>query len=157
AIVGAQSAGLGEFGGGAFCVASETISGGEIAANHRMRRRVVARLFEPHDRLLRVRLIQTHKTDHLVPDTELRIAGTEPDGALDERDRLVYRAGLELALPEREERVYPIAIQREHRLVFRYSVRIAALRPQYLAFREIRRGPVGCRRQGVLAQFSRAF
>ena len=70
-----------------------------------MRGRVVSRLFQPADRVLRVRLQQMRSPDLVVPDPELRITGAEPDGPLYERDRLLDRAGVELALAESGDRL----------------------------------------------------
>ena len=67
-----------------------------------MCRSSVARLFEPDDRLVRVRLQQMHHPDLLIENADEGIAGAEPDGLLLERDRLLYRPGEELALAESE-------------------------------------------------------
>src|ERR1700745_1239017 len=53
AVVAAQPAGLGEFGGGAFGLAGKRVSGSELGADVRMCPIGVARLFEPDDRLVR--------------------------------------------------------------------------------------------------------
>ena len=81
-----------------------------------MCRSVVSRLFQPEDRLVRVRLQQMHVPDLLVPDPELGITGAEPNCSLYERDRLLEGAGVELALAESEEGVNIVAIVRNRRL-----------------------------------------
>jgi hypothetical protein len=65
------------------------VSGGEILVKDGMGRHRVARLFEPDDRLVGARLQQMHQSDGLVPDAELGIAGTEPNGSFYKRDRLI--------------------------------------------------------------------
>src|SRR5215469_18271656 len=53
AVVGAQPAGLGNFGGGAFGVAGKGIGRSEVSADVRMCRSGAARLFEPDDSFVR--------------------------------------------------------------------------------------------------------
>ena len=88
-----------------------------------MCRSVIARPFEPVDRLVRVRLQQMHERDLPIPKAERGITRAEPNGLLYQRDRLLYRPAIELALAESEERIYPVPIQREHRLVFGNGLR----------------------------------
>src|SRR5262249_27622374 len=89
--VRAQPAGFGEFGSGAFRLARKAVRSSEIAPNHRMSWRGCAP-FEPDNGLVRVPLQQIHIADLLGPNAGLRVTRTEPDGSLDARDRLIYRA-----------------------------------------------------------------
>src|SRR6516225_6830146 len=93
----AQPAGFGEFGGGAFSLASEGISGGEAAPNEWCGRHVAARFFEPDDRLVEMRLQQMHGPNQQVANADQRIAGAQADGFLRERDHILYRSAIELA------------------------------------------------------------
>jgi len=43
-----------------------------------------------------------HETNQPIPSTEPGITRAEPNGALYERDRLLYRSGIELAVAESE-------------------------------------------------------
>ena len=52
------------------------------------------------DRLVCVRLQQMYQADVFVPNAELAITRAEADGPLYERDRFLYRPGVELALAE---------------------------------------------------------
>src|ERR1700761_7528019 len=103
-----------------------------------MFRRVVACLLQPNDRFIRVRFQQVHVPDLFVPDPEFGITGTEPDGSLYERDRLLDRVGVELALTESEVSVNIVATVRERRLVFRDGFRISALGTQQMGFGDMR-------------------
>src|SRR6516162_4858580 len=60
-----------------------------------------------------------HLPDPEIIEPDLRIAGTEADGKLLRRDDLLHRPGQELAIAECRDRVHPVAIERERRLVFR--------------------------------------
>jgi hypothetical protein len=57
-----------------------------------------ARLFEPDDCLVGARLQQMHNPDLEIPIADVGITGTEPDGLPHERNRLLYRPDVELAL-----------------------------------------------------------
>jgi len=130
AIIGAEPAGLRKFRGSALVLAKERIGSGEISAKDWMSRNRIPRLFEPDDRFLGARLQQMRHSYLLEPNAELRITRAEPDGTLDERDRLFDRPGVELALAETEERIDPVAIQFEHPLVVCNRLGEAALRAQ---------------------------
>ena len=67
---------------------------------HRKSRTGVARLFEPEDRLISMRLQQMYVPNPLIPNGDSRIARAEADGLLDERDHLLYRPGQEFAPAE---------------------------------------------------------
>jgi hypothetical protein len=105
----------------------------------------------------RVPLQQIHGADLLGPNTELRITGAEPDGFLYERDRLLYRPGEELALPESEVCEDPVSVQREHCLVFGSGFRVSALSPQHLAFGDMCQLAAGRCGYSLLAQRFRAL
>src|SRR5919108_1826140 len=98
-----------------------------------------------------------HIPDLFVPHPELGITGAEPDGSLYERDRLLDRADVELALAESEEGVNIVAIVRERRLVFRNGLRVSALRTQQVGLGDMRDRAARRCRQGLLAQPFRAF
>src|SRR6516164_2269085 len=89
--------GLGEFRSGAFGVASEGIGGGEAAALDRYTRQGVARFFEPHDRLVGVRLQQMYGTNEVAKRADAGITRAQANGLLHERDHLVDRPDVELA------------------------------------------------------------
>src|SRR6266852_1414111 len=108
-----------------------------------MCRHGAARLFEPNDRLVRARPQQMRLRDLAIPNAELRITGAEPYGLLHERDRLLYRPGFKLALAEREYCEHPVAIEREHCLIFGNGLLMSALCAQHLAFGEMRKGAAG--------------
>src|SRR5215831_4859767 len=99
-IVSAQPPGLGEFGGGALGLAVKAVGGSEPGTDGWYFRTGTARFFEPQDCLVRARLQQMHEPNLPIPNAEQRIAWAEPDGALDQRDRLLDRAAIELALAE---------------------------------------------------------
>ena len=83
-----------------------------------MRRSSVARLFVPDDCLVDARLQQMPGPDPAIEKADLGIAGTEPDGLLLGRDQLLDRPGHELAPAEMGVCVGPVAVERDHRLVF---------------------------------------
>ena len=62
-VVSGQPAGFREFDGGAFGLAVEGVGSGEVTANGREHRSVVARPFEPDDRFVRARLQEVHPPD----------------------------------------------------------------------------------------------
>src|SRR5213075_1782864 len=95
-----QPAGFGELGRGAFALALDAIGGGEKEMGRRVCRIGAARLFKPSDRFVGARLQQMRMPDHTPPRAEVGIARTEADGLLDERDHLLDRPGIKLALPE---------------------------------------------------------
>src|SRR5205823_10407089 len=122
-----------------------------------MCRSMASRLFQPDDRLVRVRLQQMRIPDLFIPDPELGITGAEPNGSLYERDRLLDEAGVEFTLAESEEGVNIVAIVRERCLVFRNGLGVSALRTQQEGFGDMRQRTAKRRRQGLLAQPFRAF
>ena len=146
AIVGTQPAGFGEFRGCAFGLAGEGVGGSDLGADAWVSRQGAARFFEPNDRLVRARLQQMHQPDLLIPISQGSIAGAEPDGLLDERDRVVYRPGEELALGQGVDCEHVVAIEREHRLVLGNSLRESTLGAQHLSSGETRE--IALRRRG---------
>ena len=89
------------------------------------------------------------KSNSAVPVADIRIARTEADRLLLGGDCLLYRSGVELTLAQSEECEDPIAIQREHHLVFGNGLRISALRPQHPAFGVMRDSALGRGSQGL--------
>src|SRR5215469_1903433 len=65
--------------------------------------------------------------------------GTEANGSLLGRDRLLDRPGYEFAIPQSRYRVYPIAVNRDHRLVLRNGFFETLPRPQHLGFGKMRK------------------
>ena len=62
--------GLGELAGGVFGLAGKGVSGGELDADYRKCRRVVARFLKPDDRLVGARLLFTGSIDQTIPLVE---------------------------------------------------------------------------------------
>ena len=98
---------------------------------------------QPGNRLARARLQQMHERNLPVPKAERGITRAEPDCLLYQRNRVLYGPGIELALAESGERVYPVAIQRQQRLVFGNGLRVSALRAQQLTFGVMRKWAAG--------------
>src|SRR6516225_6442233 len=134
-----QPASFGELGGGARDLALEAVGSGKRGMNRLKSRIDAARLFEPNDRLVGVRLQHMDSADPDVPIDEGGIAWAETNRPLDKRDRLLDRPSQELALAEREHRVHPIAIRRERRLVFEDGLPGLPPRTQQLGFGEMRK------------------
>src|SRR5271156_4706148 len=87
-----------------------------------------------------------------VEKTDLGIAGTEPDGLLLGRDKLLNRPGHGLAPAEMRVCVGPVAVERDDRFVFGNGLVVSVLRAQHLAFGETRGGAARRRRQGSFGQ-----
>ena len=96
------------------------------------------------------------RPDPAVKQADLGIAGTEPDGLLLGRDKLLDRPGHELAPAEMGVCVGPVAVKRDHRLVFGNGLVISVLRAQHLGFGEMRGRAAGRGGQGSLGQVFRA-
>jgi hypothetical protein len=77
-----------------------------------------ARLFEPEDRLVNARFEQMGFANPEIISVDLWIARTKADGSLLGWDELLYRPGHEFAPAESCYRVNPIAVYREHPLVW---------------------------------------
>src|SRR5579862_1086764 len=127
-IVTDEPSGFGELRSGAFGVAFERIYGCQERAKLRVRRRSVARLFMPEDRLVGARAQQMRGSDPAVKEADLGVAGTEPNGLLLRRDQLLDRPGHEPAPPEVGVGVGPVAVERDYRLVFGNCLVITMLR-----------------------------
>jgi len=112
-IVATQPAGFAEFGGGPLGFAVEGVCGGKLGAGNRVRRTVAARPFEPPDRLVGVRLQQMHEPNLLIKITAMGFAGAKPHRSFGERNRLLDRAGVDLAMGETEECHNPVGIERK--------------------------------------------
>src|ERR1700730_1705731 len=85
------------------------------------------------------------------PKADPRIAGTEADGLLHKRDRLLYRPDIDLASADIGYCVHPVAIERERRLVFGNGL-LAPTRgaPEVISGKVRNRVAGGCR-QGLPA------
>src|SRR5215469_1479861 len=85
-----QSAGFGEFGGGALGVAFEAIGRGEKVVRPRQFLSGAARLFEPQDCLVNPRLQKMYEPDLAIKVADSGIEGTEADGLFLKRDYFLY-------------------------------------------------------------------
>jgi len=79
-----------------------------------------------------------HEPNPVVINADIWIAGTEAEGLLLQRYHLLNRPNEELALAEGGYCEHPVAIEREHCLVFGNGLLESALSAQNLAFREMR-------------------
>src|SRR6516164_7549954 len=139
----AQTARLGEFGGGAFGLAFEHKSGSEPGVMDRISRKGASRLFEPDDRLIGMRLEQMRDPDPQIPDTDVWIARAEVDRFFFERDCLVDRSGQQLARAQTGVGAYAIAIGRDHRFAFGDGFRAPSLCPEDRGLDEMRKAVAG--------------
>src|SRR6516164_6288561 len=98
-----------------------------------------------------------YQANVFVPNAELGIPRAEPDGPLDERDRLPDGSGEKLTLAESEVCEDPVSVQREHSLVLGNGLRVPALRPQHLTLGDVCQLAAGRCCYSLLAQRFRAF
>jgi len=73
-----------------------------------------------------------HPTNPAIHVADEGIAGTEAKGEFLERDYLLYRPDETLTIGESGYRAHPVAIERNHCLVFRNGLLVSALRSQDL-------------------------
>src|SRR5271154_5455046 len=97
-----------------------------------------------------------HEPNPPLQNIDLRIVGSEADGVLGERDRLLYRASVDLAVGDMGVCERPVAIKGDYRLVFGNGLRVLALPAQHLTFAVMRKRAARCRRQGSSGQIFRA-
>ena len=88
---------------------------------------------------------------------DIGIAGAETDGLLMEQDRLLRRAGEQLAPPNMGVCVHEVAIERKHGFVFGNRFVEAVLCTEHLAFGEMRLRVIRGLRQGSSYQLLCAF
>ena len=84
--------------------------------------------------------------------TDLGIARTESNGLFLSRDQLLHRPGHELAPSEMRVCVGPVAVERDHCLVFGNGLVASVLRAQHLGFGEMCERAAGRCGQGSLGQ-----
>src|SRR5262249_53552434 len=96
------------------------------------------------------RLQQMYGPNYKVENADRGIAWTDANSLLLQRYHLVYGPGCELALGECGYCEHPVAIKREHRLVFGNGLLGSATSAQHLAFGEMCKLAARRGSQGVL-------
>ena len=152
-----QPPGFGELRGGAVGLAFEGIGGGEVAVDVRECLIRGARLLEPEDRIVDMRLQQMGFADPKIPICNGRIARAEAGGLVQERNSLAYRADVDLAPAESRQSPRRVAIERQDGLVLGNGLSAAALRSQQQALDAMRKRAVRRCGDGSCGQLLRAL
>src|SRR6516165_2231983 len=95
--------------------------------------------------------------DSAIVKTDLRIAGTEPNGSFLSRDQSFYRPAHKLAPSEMRVCIGPVAVERDGRLVLLNGLVVPVLCAQHLALGETCERVARRGRQRSLGQAFRAL